>query len=70
MIHFKSRDIDNVFRKVTPKQLRETLRIWIDSNVWIGHFHLNGYQKKSPGLPVTSRPNTHALSTVIAIRFT
>jgi len=31
------------FEKFTPQHTRETLRIWIDSNVWIGHFHLNGY---------------------------
>jgi hypothetical protein len=40
----------------------KTLRIWIDSNLWIEIFHLNGDQKNSARLPQFTRHNSHALS--------
>src|SRR6185369_6904880 len=40
----------------------KTLGIWIDSNLWIAIFHLNGDQKNSAGLPQFTRHNSYAPS--------
>ena len=50
----------SLWLKFTLQHERETLRIWIDSNLWIAIFHLNGDQKNCAGLPSFTRLNSYA----------
>jgi hypothetical protein len=46
----------------------KTLGIWINSNLWIDHSHLNGYRKNPPALPLTLGLNTQARLTLTQIK--